>query len=399
MMRLLSLPTVLVTITLLFGCVIEAPPIEHDPEPAITCENQECPIGLVCVLEGLDSVAQTDVRHFVCVDLIQTIECNPRNHRACASGMTCLIDEDAPCESSWCSADGSTCTDDCRPIFTCQDNEPPVIVPCDPSQRGGCGADSVCAYDDAATTNACSRYDNCANDGQDCSLIACESIFTCQPHALLEGDQCALEDGLQCQAGLTCLAQEIAYDCPNIAPCSDENTDCEQPELDCGNVFTCQSEPQVDPVFCHPAEPYACAPGSACQLDEALSHCEQYRRCGDEERCGPTECEEVFTCQPFSQPEPESESCDDLRCAEGYVCELRGADGCFGDDLCLPRGPSVLVAVCVGEEGTRCNPEERLDRCAGGLGCMDVAVELELGCNPYDDCGQEQATEFQCAPR
>lgn len=406
-MRFFFLYWFLLTNSLLFGCVIEAPTIENDPEPGFSCEDQACPDGFVCEEQAPESDDMELSQRFVCVPALEPTECNPRDHRTCDHGSVCLIDQDAPCEPSASAPDGSFCTDDCRSVFRCQTIDPPEYEGCDSSDVNACELGYSCRFDAQVTHSACIPYVDCADEGHACLMPLCPSVFTCQPDALVEGNICSPEGGTICEDGMDCLIDEDEADCPNIVSCGPDE-DCIQTEVICAPIFKCQRPQPLEPVICHPSEPYACAPGLACQFDEALSDCEQFR-CGDDERCGPAVCEDVFTCQPRSeppvapqpephpQPEPENETCDQVRCAQGYVCELRGVDGCFGEDLCLPRGPSVLEAVCVGQVGTRCNPDERIDRCAGGLGCMDIVVESsDFECDAQDDCGQATTSEYQC---
>jgi hypothetical protein len=403
-----SLTWLLLNICLLLGCVIEAPSIEAEVDPGTPCEDQACPRGFVCAQQAAQ-VGDIELLEGVrCVVDSGPTECNPRDHRSCDSGSVCMIDHEAPCVPSECTPDGSACTDDCRAVFRCQAIDTPEYEGCDSSDPSACERGSSCRFDAQITQSTCDDSGLDWEDGEmDGLLIACESIFTCQPDAISEGHICDPDGGTACEEGSDCMVDEAQTDCPNILPCGPDE-DCASPDVICASTFTCQRQQKAEPVICHPSEPYACAPGSACQIDEVLSDCEP-SRCDGNERCGPAICTDVYTCQPLNtrpvepspeptpQPEPENGDCDEMRCARGYICELRGVDDCVDDDFCPPSELSALKPVCVGLMGTSCNPDEVIDRCADGLGCMELLVESShFECDAHDDCDQVTNTQYEC---
>lgn len=106
-----------------------------EPYPADECDsNWDCGEGFECRFDQetvcRPSFCDGDFCTRDCVDLFtcqpveepqppETLvnECDP-SADDCDSGFSCEVDDNAPCEPSYCDED--VCTDDCRVIFTCQ---------------------------------------------------------------------------------------------------------------------------------------------------------------------------------------------------------------------------------------------------------------------------------------
>ena len=112
------------------GCVIEAPaPQDDNPDgvgcnlnPSLCNDTQQCqlvdPCG-TCDTDNADIVCPA-----VCIEVYACVTQLSENQRClpdldqCGTGLSCQEDLDAPCQPSFC--DGTICSADCAPVFTCR---------------------------------------------------------------------------------------------------------------------------------------------------------------------------------------------------------------------------------------------------------------------------------------
>ena len=190
------------------------------------CEGSEVctlvdPCGSSCDADDLDAACpQVCVEIYACVEPLREGERCNQNGTQCAEDLSCLVDLDAGCESSFC--EGDMCTQDCIEIYTCQTTP---LEPCDPQgEENTCTDGKVCGIADF--------------EDLDCEFCNVEPapIFGCIV-PLVEGQECSQiysNYGYdQCAEGLVCKSG------PNECISCDEDGNC---------MATCPTPPP----YCQP---------------------------------------------------------------------------------------------------------------------------------------------------
>ena len=191
------------------------------------CEGSEIcslvdPCGSSCEGDDLDmACAAVCIEIYACVEPLREDERCDEGGAQCAEGLSCLVDEEAGCEPSFCE-DGM-CTQDCLEVYTCQATP---IEPCDPEgEEKTCTDGRVCGI---------AGFEELSCDL--CDVVP-EPIFGCVM-PLVEGQECSqMYTGYgydQCAEGLTCQSG------PNECISCDDDGNC---------VATCPTPPP----YCQPA--------------------------------------------------------------------------------------------------------------------------------------------------
>ena len=196
--------------------------------------NEYCtlvdPCGSSCDGENSDiSCPSMCVEVYACVEPLNEGERCEVELDHCSSGLSCLEDQDAGCEPSFCE-DGM-CTQDCVSVYTCQAT--PIEL-CDPeAEDNSCTDGQVCGIASFESVE-CTPNGGCPN-------VLPNPIFGCVPE-LVEGQECDilyLDYGYdQCGEGLIC-----AYGPNECINCDDDDGNC---MASCSTPLpSCQPQPDI----------------------------------------------------------------------------------------------------------------------------------------------------------
>jgi len=322
--------------------------------------------GGICdgACDGENEVCLSEFGYCVCEFVnCEGVCCN--EVEACIDGVctTCLHD----CTGKACGDDdgcGVPCDGPCPGDFeTC--NQAKVCeclyASCGPEC---CGEEQICTGGFCCTPDcdgkSCGQADGCGSPCQG----PCDSWATCADgecvcdHLECFGECCA--EGATCENGTCCLLQT----------CEELGAECGYAPTGCGNVQYCGA--------CSPGR--YCAPDFTCQcLFETCGDlcCDEGEVCEDG-ACVPGEC--IPDCQDKACGE--SDGCPGGVCLDGY-CVSPWAE-------CLNGTCACLYAVCLDD---CCGPTETCESgvCCEVQTCEDLAAEcggIDDGCGNALDCGE-----------
>ena len=326
----------------------------------------------------------------------------------CDDGDVCTLGD--ACAAGACEAgpdslvcdDGEICTDDachpqagctttpaevpgcCETDADCDDGDPCTAAICDPQTTwcveslvdAACDDDDACTVDDACADGVCLGAARDCDDGNDCTLDACDPDVGCVTEP-------AQEPGC-CQADA---------DCEDDNPCTDTHCDLEH--------AWCVAEPADG--ACDDGD--ACTVGDACAAGVCAPGSEPLA-CDDGEVCTDDACDPAAGCV-FT---PNEVACDDGDpCTSGDACaagacagaplDCGDLDGPCRQGACNPDTASCFVLAA--EDGTPCDDGDvctsgeacSAGMCAGGddlCFCEDqpdgTPCDDDQPCTDYDAC-------------
>ncbi len=344
-----------------------------DDEP---CTDDACSFGQGCVFAakagGCDDGSACTVDD-VCngeqgcvgapVDCDDGVACTADG---CDAGTGCVHDG-SPFEGVWCN-DGDNCTygDHCESgactaggAIDCDDGNPCTAGTCNPATGRcvaalvdtpcvtptGCASDAVCGNGvctGKAIKNCCTQSSGC-QDGNPCTLDACEKPAGTCSHTLLSGLSCS--DGSACTSGEVCQAGLCYGGAP--VPCDDANV--------------CTAD--------------ACLPEKGCvHTPRDGQDCPDGDACNGIERCKGASCSAGVAANCDDAEPCTKDSCD---AKAGCLHEAKVGAGCDDGSPCTQNDVCTGAGVCAGTAttGKGC--------CKGDLDCDDG-----FGCT-VDRCGKD----------
>ena len=343
------------------------------------CDAGTCRIDpgtiVVCIADEVQACAS-----FACVPSTGACEWVPA-----ADGL--------PCEDGDACTATSTCTDGACGGFavTCDDGNPCTLGACDPGEG--------CVY--TAKSGPCDDGNPCTAASQ-CTFGECKGPNTCD----CDGDEdCAAEeDGDACNGTLICSSGKCNVDLATVVICEASGDPCvantcnpatgqcsaePQDGVTCADGDPCTSGDVCAGGTCMPGAPVdcddgnpctagSCDPGTgACVYTGTGASCDDGNPCTDEDVCLGAECAGSSTCA----------------CAVDEDCDAQVADLCVGVPVCgLGGGCEILPdsgVECADPGDTPC-AFKGCDPATGA--CVDVVLGEGEACDDDDPC----AAETQC---
>jgi hypothetical protein len=381
-------------------------------------DEDECNGVLVCsALEGGGKGCQLAVETVVVCPVPDnpclTAACEPATGEclqktlagsACEDGDLCTVND--VCD------DGGTCVGD---ETVCEDEDPCTSDACseatgaclfEPSSGLSCSDGDPCTTGDACNQGTCVGSPKLCDDGNGCTVDACDGATgTCASEPALGAacdDENACTDGDACDGDGTCGGEpiscedenpctgtncEAAIGCvftPLTIPCDDGNA-CTGPDVCKGGIC------DLGPISCDDA--VACT-GDWCDEETGCGHEADNGACDDGNPCTEDICDAVAGCihTPLSEGACEDGNACTVEdacvggacvglvadCDDGFACTL---DGCEKDDGCVHQ---ASAEVC--DDGNPCTD----DFCSYDVGCVsdpnDVPCEDGNPCTDGDAC-------------
>jgi hypothetical protein len=411
------------------ACVAQPKPL-HTP-----CDDgQHCTVGDSCNATGSCSIntpRDCSAQNGPCTDGVcneTTDQCVAQpvtNGSPCDDGLFCTVNDsclngscsvtdprdcsglDGTCEEGVCDDNLNQCV--AQPVTDgtpCDDEQ--FCTTNDACQNGVCDGDATCPdlCDEINNTCIeCETVNDCVDDGNPCTDLACVSgscQFTHNDNVCDDGLYCTVSDQCsggtctgqprECSSGLAIFCDEnrdACVECLVNADCDDGNL-CTDDVCNDGVCFNyVNGEPCNDGLFCTindqcmggtcTGSPNDCSPGEFC--DETLDACVE---CVVDGHCPDdgNPCTDAACINSACQHVPNTDLCDDgLVCTENDQCSN---GNCVGDALSCDDGIACTIDTC--EEPTGCVHTPDHGACDDGAYCTgEEACDVFTGCTTTGD--------------
>ena len=370
---------------------------------------------------------------------------------ACSSGTEALdCDDDDPCTDDACLPEaGCTRTPAelagcCLVDADCEDGNPCTTATCDLANtwclestvEGACDDNNPCTEGDSCEDGICVGSALDCDDGNDCTLDACDEVIGCTTTPLQVEGCCAsdpdCEDDNPCTETHCDVAQSWCVATPLAGACDDGNA-CTTGDVCAegicsagGGALACDDDEVCTDDSCDPA--------SGCVFSANEGPCQDGDPCTTGDRCSDGACSGTVldcsvldgpcragACNPedstcYAEPAPNGQLCDDGdECSFGESCNAGlcngGIDLCFCEDQqdgtpcddtqACTTYDACLEGDCVGVTKYCAPPEEecRVAACDLTSGdCLTVTAEDGAMCNDGDPCTEgDLCTDGVCA--
>ena len=334
---------------------------EADPNCQSCSEDDQCDDGNDCTNDTCDS---GDCQN-------QPAE----NGLVCDDELSCTqVDT---CHGGICSGDPVDCswlTDSCN-TGVCQESTG-LCLPQPITDGTPCEDGSFCTTSDNCNQGVCSGASRDCDDGDACTLDACDEVLNACKHTLFNiADAEGPIDDPTCQNGVdddcdglidledgNCVACLIDTDCEDNNPCTDDVCNISE----CSNTAAIEGRPCADGLSC--TEGDSCSDGSC--VGESID-CSAF-----DGSCLVGVCDEQQQgC--VALPAENQTPCDDQDpCTSGDVCQESQCTGQPADE----DGDGYVAAAC------------------GGADCDDNAFDVHPGApeGPYGDASCQDAADNNC---
>jgi hypothetical protein len=379
--------------------------------PGLCTEDQDCPLGQVCIGGVCEEYLHTDKEWAGC---IADTDCGPTERCATWSGLcvdvadshppstregdVCLDGEKRTCGVSKvgaCRLGSETCIDG-QWSGVCVGNRDPAPEVCDGRDNDCDGvvdnsapADASCDDHDPCTGSPrCERGRcvpgtpvSCAEHDSACTVGVCDSSDgSCSPENLADGLTC--DDGDRCSVGSTCDDGSCVGGTP--VSCAHLDTECMVGQCD-PDTGGCRAVPRTDGTTCDDGN--LCTLATTCQ--EGVCGGGAPVDCsGEDDQCLRGVCDgETGLCTTV--PRREGQSCDDGQyCTVSTTCQEGVCTGGLPRN-CTTTGDQCNAGVCdptAGESGA-CVKEPYGD----GRSCQDGRFcTVDTTCQADGSCGGGQ---------
>ncbi len=326
------------------------------PDPGLPCDDgSACTNNDVCQANGSCSglVVVCDDGNPCTVNNCDPdsgcIEANVPDGTSCDDDNICT--ESDACLNGTCAGDVTVCNDD----NPCTNDTCLAGVGCEfaPANQGaGCNDGSACTNNDSCDAGICVGTDIVCDDGNACTLDACDAVSGCTFPDASDGSAC--DDGNDCTDGDLCDQGECVGEsvtCNDDNPCTTDS---------CAPVGGCGFAPVADGTACDDGD--ICTVSESCVASECVGSPQD---CDDGLPCTIDSCDSVDGCTHVAAP-------------SGTACDDNNA--CSVGDMCA--GPFCIGAAANCDDNNTCTT----DSCDPVQGCQAVPVDDGTACNDGESC-------------
>ncbi len=344
------------------------------------CTADGCDATAGCVHKNLDGQVCDDGNACTKGDLCKAGSCaSGANACQCQTAVDCKAFEDGNLCNGTLTCTGNACVVDATTVITCPDDGFACTqASCDPgSGKCGqaavgdgqpCGGSELCGGTGTCKAGTCAGSSGCADDGNPCTIAACDGKGTCSQNA----SSGACDDGNPCTVGDTCLGGTCSGG-SNQCNCAIDS-DCtkfDDGDL-CNGIQRCvnkQCQPDPTSVVVCPAPTGLCAT-NVCIASSG--------KCTAGSSPNGTPCDDTDACTSAGQCFSGTCLMGKVNCDDNSVCttdSCNSSTGCVHSNLggfppqtCDDGDPCTPVSIC---QNGKCNGVFNTCFCQNDSQCQD----------------------------